>query len=413
MDKVRIIIVDDRIAEKPRLVSELTRSGVLRDNIDVAPSSHDARKLLQKSGYDLMILDLSLPPRLEDEPKRDEGIQLLNDINARKERYKMPKYVIGLTAFEDLQKNHKATFERYLWPLLYYDPSSDDWVTRILRQIEHIVNLEQNAPLKTGQSDICVLTALLKPELTEILKLSWNWQDSLRLDESTLFYQGSLVANDRSYTVIAASAPRIGMVASAVTAIKLINQFRPRILVMPGICAGIRGETKFGDIIFANTVWDWQSGKLRSVNNEPEFSSDPHQIHAPAIVKTRLEQLALQKRLWSGIYDDYNGNKPDHGISIHIGPVATSSAVLANASTLKQIQTQNRKLVGVEMEGYGMYAGALYSNEPRPLTFTLKSVVDFGDEQKDDRYHDYAAYTSASAMAALLSRLLPEVISQD
>jgi len=62
------------------------------------------------------------------------------------------------------------------------------------------------------------------------------------------------------------------------------------------------------------------------------------------------------------------------------------------------VDTQQRKLLGVEMEVYGVYAAAAYSNRPKPAVFAMKAVCDFGDEKKDDAHQAYAAYTSANAL---------------
>jgi len=46
------------------------------------------------------------------------------------------------------------------------------------------------------------------------------------------------------------------------------------------------------------------------------------------------------------------------------------------------------------MEIYGVYYAARFSTEPRPKAIAIKSVCDFADEEKNDVYQAYAAYTS-------------------
>lgn len=50
------------------------------------------------------------------------------------------------------------------------------------------------------------------------------------------------------------------------------------------------------------------------------------------------------------------------------------------------------------METYGVFVAADEAPSPKPLVFSMKSVVDFGDGLKDDHYQKYAAYTSARSL---------------
>jgi nucleoside phosphorylase len=80
--------------------------------------------------------------------------------------------------------------------------------------------------------------------------------------------------------------------------------------------------------------------------------------------------------------------------------------VLADGRTLRRIVDQHRNLLGVEMEAYGVFAAAEEVSHPRPEVFALKSVVDFADGEKDDRYQRYASYTSARALQRFVEAFL-------
>ncbi len=409
MSKPKILIVDDQIANKPQLVPALIEAGISHSDIEISASSTEARRLIERERFALMVLDLALPNRPDEEPVRSGGLTLLRDITARPNRYKVPNYVIGLTAFDDLKTELAEGFEEHLWPLLHYDPTSEVWVSRIIKQVSHILDSARATVETDGTVDVCIITALYSPELTNVLKLPWNWEDPYRLDDSNLIHRGNLAINGRVFSVISTSARKMGMIAAGLTALKLINKFRPKLLIMPGICAGVRGRNRLGDVILASTVWNWQSGKMGAEHGSMGLSLDPHQLHAPDLALSQFEHLSQQQHIWNAIYAGFGGVKPDHILQAHIGPVATGQVVLSSAEVMKSIEAQNRKLLGVEMECYGVYAATQWSDEPKPLTFAIKSVCDFGDQDKDDRYQDYAAYTSAMATAKLLEALLPDV----
>ena len=86
-----------------------------------------------------------------------------------------------------------------------------------------------------------------------------------------------------------------------------------------------------------------------------------------------------------------------------IGPVASGSSVVADTEILKRPQSLTRKLLGLEMEIYGMYFSCKHTSTPRPENFlAVKSVCDFADADKNDRFQDYAAYTSASFLKIII-----------
>jgi len=70
------------------------------------------------------------------------------------------------------------------------------------------------------------------------------------------------------------------------------------------------------------------------------------------------------------------------------------------------IKTQHRQLLGIEMETYAVFAAAEECFTPRPLTFSLKSVVDFADSNKDDRFRKYASFTSAQTLKHFVEKYL-------
>jgi nucleoside phosphorylase len=200
----------------------------------------------------------------------------------------------------------------------------------------------------------------------------------------------------------------MGMISTALLAAKLINRFRPKIIIMTGICAGVREKTNLGDVIFADTSWDWQSGKRIKDSENSQFAMDPHHLSANEFLRSRVQQLQVDRAMLSGIRLGWP-SPPEQELRLLIGPVASGSAVLADGQTVSQIKEQQRTLLGVEMEGYGLFAAAAASDQPMPSAMVVKSVCDFADPDKEDGFQAYAAYTSAQLMWVFLQRYLPEL----
>jgi nucleoside phosphorylase len=88
--------------------------------------------------------------------------------------------------------------------------------------------------------------------------------------------------------------------------------------------------------------------------------------------------------------------KPKNLLKMHVGAVASGASVIQNQQVVEQyIDKYNRKLLGIEMEIYGLYFAAMNVSKRRPTVFAIKSVCDFADSAKSDDFQAYAAYTSS------------------
>jgi nucleoside phosphorylase len=69
---------------------------------------------------------------------------------------------------------------------------------------------------------------------------------------------------------------------------------------------------------------------------------------------------------------------------------------------VKSVREQHRKVIGIDMEAYAIFAAANDARKPQPSPIVLKSVADYADEGKRDDYHAFAAYTSSRALRLLI-----------
>jgi nucleoside phosphorylase len=63
--------------------------------------------------------------------------------------------------------------------------------------------------------------------------------------------------------VAATRALEMGGVATANAAAPLVQAYAPRCLAMCGVCAGRRGDVELGDVIIADRLWTYDTGKLK------------------------------------------------------------------------------------------------------------------------------------------------------
>lgn len=98
--------------------------------------------------------------------------------------------------------------------------------------------------------------------------------------------------------------------------------------------------------------------------------------------------------------------EPKITVQAHSGPMAISPDGVRSDMTKEKwerISKFERKVLGVEMEGYGLFSAILRYNEnnnnadkPRCEVLLVKGVMDFALNKESDEYKPYAAQTSAS-----------------
>lgn len=234
----------------------------------------------------------------------------------------------------------------------------------------------------------------------EAVKRMYAWQP-LRIDgDEQLYYRADYLKNGME--IVAARQDEMGMTASATLTMKLIEHFRPKYVVMPGIAAGAMEEAgdsqMYGDVVLANMVWNYSNGKY--------VPKDQASIVFGEIgFKPRPTALKVDESLLPYFEKSIRSEKNE--THVHIGAMASGSAVVANKQILdQQVKGQFSDTKGLEMEGYGVAYAASHATAPRPKAIIAKSVCDFADSRKSDLYQKFAAYTSCEFVQLLIEEIL-------
>lgn len=401
---LRILLIDDD-ADKVAKYQELLRSidAINPRFVDVASSIEQAEEAVASNQYDLAILDLYIPMRFGDDPSPENAVTFLRDLNSDEELL-MPYNIVGITRWKDADPKYRELFDSYLLAYILYDNTQDDWRVKLKNKIVFL--------LKAGKSvrdqevydyDVAIVNALATEN--EKVKDAFGkdgWAvEVIPSDKASSFYTKT-VTNEKGdqIRIVTCHALQMASTASAALTTKLLYYFRPRYLFMTGIAAAVdRKDANLGDILVAKKVWDGASGKIKT-NEEGNniFYPDYHELPLDADMQAIVMRLKDNRELLNGIEEGYTyrTGKPDSRLQVHLGPVVSVPAVLASKDEVEKIQTHCRKLLGVEMEGYGVFHAASISAHPRPqYTVLVKSVSDYADSEKSDEYQDYAMYTSA------------------
>ena len=258
------------------------------------------------------------------------------------------------------------------------------------------------------QYDLAIICALKEPELKYIKELSHDWTN-INLPNSSLPFEECIFNfESKKLKVVIISINKMGMVATSVLATQMIEYFRPRYLAMTGIAAGVKGQVELGDILVATPIWDSGAGKLkRDKEGKGIFEIDPKQETIDSDIENDLGTLSDDTDFLNRVRENWKAEKIKTVLSVHIGPLVSGAAVIADSEiTDRIIKLQSRKLIGIEMEAYGLIYAAKHATKPKPEPIIIKSVCDFADENKKDGYQSYAAYTSAQFLYEFAKRYI-------
>jgi nucleoside phosphorylase len=392
---MKILLIEDT-ADKQKHVLRVAGDILGHSNFELswAETYVDGIRRLESSQFDLLILDLLVPRSRGESPDPELGRSVVRQIASG--RLNRPKYVIGLTAYEDERKEHEVEFSRQGWQLIHFDPSATEWEVNLQNFLIHVADVCSPHAAEDYDFDIAIVTALSHVELEAVLALDANWRESNRENDDGLYHtgviQGRRSGND--LRVVACSAVRMGMPAATALSMKVIHQFRPRFIFMVGIAAGVSGN--FGDVLIADQSWDYGSGKsTRKWFFRQEFQPAPEPLPLQLFLRTRLANFKNDPEIRKEISDAWT-QKPGLKFDVKLGAVASGAAVLEDRTKIDMIRRGQRKLIGIEMETYGVFMAAETAPHPKPMACSIKSVCDFGDHAKSDDFQSFAAFTSAN-----------------
>jgi nucleoside phosphorylase/CheY-like chemotaxis protein len=403
---ISVLVVDDdsaKVAEIRALLRE--QHGLDGPHVAVVGDVVAAKRRLSSETFDLLLVDVVLPVRAGAEPAAEGGIGLIDEI-FEGPPLKMPGHIVGITGFDDAFSVASQRFAPRTLSVLRYERGEAIWKEYLSARVNQIVASKTATEQPSYRAALGVVCALQSPELDAVKRLPWNWSSEAVPNDPALYWRGYWETAQGRADVFAVAAPRIGLPAAAVAASKLIAQFRPRYIAMPGICAGVRERTRMGQVIVADPVWDYGSGKWVREGRKVKFLHAPQQLALNATVRAAVQRLGTDVATLAVIRAGWPGERPDGELSVHVGPFASGAAVIADGERIASIGEQHRNLLGIDMEAYAVHLAADEAAEPRPLPLVIKTVVDHADEHKGDAHQRYGAHVSAQILRILAETLV-------
>lgn len=392
---MRILIVDDHFEKAQSILQVLQMAEIEAVQVVHESTGLAARKQLRKQSFDLLIIDLHLPLGLDSQPNPDGGIRLFEMLCLDSE-VNLPPDVLFITGREELVDQAREQVASVGGALLEYTADNERWKSHLIGKAKYIARRIDREPRACGV-DIAIVTALRSPELDAVLNLPYGWEKRRFADDPTVYHFGAFERGQEQVRFVAAHATRKGMPSSSALASKMLTVFRPKYVVMLGICAGIPEKTNLGDVVVGDPTWDYGSGK-RSLdeNSSPVFLSAPYQMALKAQVSQLALELGRDPDVLKKIRTGWDGDAPAGRLTVHVGPMASGASVIADDAESRKIGLQHREVLAIEMEAYAVMAATEYCSGRDTSAIAIKSVCDYADAKKSDSWQAYASYTSAA-----------------
>jgi len=394
----KVCIVDDDANNTRQIVRLLQNSGLTSHEIKIFSNITDCRIELQKTCFDVIILDLHIPLRSDADASVQASIGFINSMHDGS--CPSPVSIIGITTFADLYADQINFFEERLLALIDRSGMDNQWERALilnLKRLKSAIDKYVNSPDRLEKIDLLAITALFVPELQEFMKLGTDWVQVAH-DDTIVYYKGYIQRKNVKLRTVVSSASQMGMSAAAVLATKLLERFSPRYAIMTGICAGvIEDNAGYGDGLLVSQSWDYGSGKWsRVAESKPVFKPDNNSIPLDGRVKALGHAYAHDDVNLQSIKREWKGVSPKTQLLLHVAPLASGASVVEDDHIIQEVIQQNRKALGIDMEAYGFLYAVSQSRRPLPIYFCLKSISDFANSEKDDDWQMYSSFISAT-----------------
>lgn len=409
---MKILIVDDENSKVVEIARVVQDSGVDPGAIQVVTTAAAAVSALKSGYYDLLIIDLVLPLRVGENPERSGGVSLLKQVH-RSSEIQAPEFILGLTADEAALAESKDSFTDLLWSVELSGHGNGEWKLRLQQKLQHLIARENYRDgLVVDQRlecDVLFVCALLDPELVQLHVASGaDWEKVTFPSDPTIYWKAQLEIGGRSLTAYSICLPQMGLVSAASGVSQATRTLAPKIVAMTGICAGRKGDCDLGDAIAATVTWDYGSGKFVQSDDEVVFEPSPIQVISHATIQRAITAIIADSGKAQKFYDECHGYRTRSVPRIHKGPIASGAAVQNHKDFFSGVANQQRKILGVDMEAFGVAWACYQSFDPQPKWLVVKGVSDFADGTKEDDIQNFASYFSARVCLDALADILED-----
>lgn len=217
-------------------------------------------------------------------------------------------------------------------------------------------------------------------------------------EKNGTLYQVGTFRTGHGRWVVALAQTGAGNTQAGIELERAISVFHPQIVLFVGVAGG-RKDVKPGDVVVADEIYDYESGKDTASEFLPRIKTKAPAHRLLARAKALARDDAWQHRILLAT--------PQPAPKAVIKPIAAGSKVIAdqNAATARYLATYCGDAAAVEMEGYGFLHGAYVNDTVQALVVRGISDLLSGKTETADAHWQPTASSHAAAFAfELLAR---------
>jgi|GEM_PF-4782013 len=226
--------------------------------------------------------------------------------------------------------------------------------------------------------NIGIIVPLLE-ELNGLLKIFGQYEIIKPSNSIRTYYKVTIPTFDNSvsFKVVLTLLNQMGNVESAICAMDMINVWNPEKLLIIGIAGGFsREHQELGEVIIADSLFYFEEQKLKSdkVDFRPDMLKSDRQLYNHARSLSNYPNLTLPKA--------------------HFGVIVSGEKVTTDNLFKERLLRLHSKLLGVEMESWGVAATA-FSQFQQLGFLTIRGISDYADPDKNDDFREIAIKNAA------------------
>ncbi len=320
----------------------------------------------------------------------NDAATLLNIVLGRG-RESLIGIVVSYTALTEIGAILQQIASRLRARLAFREPNyrtmHENATASIAMPAADVAGTPQHATDTEEYVDFVILTAI-DVELWAIRDV-FGLTASNRVKKGTRVYWRGKVTLDNGefYSIVVAQAADMANANAALSTQDMIRDWNPGAALLVGIAASVvPDKVKLGDVVVGSDIYYHERGKTTGKRTLPE----PKNIAADATLLNMMRSLE-----WDGAVDEIRPDGSEEVSNRHIGVIACGEKVIASKADRNRIAQANRKIIAIEMEGYG-FSLAISQNSEKVHHLVIRGICDDGSASKNDKWHKYAAMAAAS-----------------
>ncbi len=385
MRKVNVLIVEDEIGKRDEIAAEISNFFGMGAYIDYSDTFGDATQKIITTKFDLIVIDLLLPRRKNDDPVdvSEEMIDHLSNSDCNR-----MTTVVAISRFGDVVSQRRGEFAKAGIFLINYS-QADEWKSCLRVCMQRV-------EFRTVYDFVIVCALEIERSAFQgVTHTGFEYGELATLQG--LDVREFLLGDLRGVCVL---QPRMGLVDASIVTARALDAFDPKLICMAGICGGFSGEVNLGALLISDVTWEHQAGKWKGT----QFEIRGYQESIGNDTRTVLSQIIERDQKLTQL-----SSKP-HEIQVpsegaYILPTVSGSAVIASTKYANTISKQHGKVAGVDMEVYGVHRAAALHGQP-VICFAAKTVVDHGNEAKESKLQQAGSLLSARFVIKAIEQLL-------